>query len=106
MKIDRHMHYESAEIEAFEWSEYMKWLSKCSSYVVVTLQINSAVRCSLGIACWRCSNYVFILDLRPGFNGLSKDNCKTRQETFEFEIWCTLYQRIYVTLLDKAVSFG
>ena len=24
-----------------------------------------------------CSNYIFILDLPPGYNGLSKDNCKT-----------------------------
>ena len=29
-------------------------------------------------------NYIFILDLTPGFNGLSKDNCKTRQEKFKF----------------------
>ena len=25
-----------------------------------------------------------ILDLTPGFNGLGKDNCKTRRETFKF----------------------
>ena len=30
------------------------------------------------------ANYIFILDLTPGFNGLSKDNCKTRLETFKF----------------------
>ena len=35
------------------------------------------------IACRRCSNYIFILDLTPGFNGLGKDNCKTRRETFK-----------------------
>ena len=28
----------------------------------------------------RCSNYIFILDLTP--NGLCKDNCKTRRETY------------------------
>ena len=33
-------------------------------------------------ACRRCSNYIFIFYLTPGFNGLGKDNCKTRQETF------------------------
>ena len=28
----------------------------------------------------------------PGFNGLSKDNCKTRQKTIKFKgIWCDLY---------------
>ena len=30
-------------------------------------------------------NYIFILDyLTPGFNGLGKDNCKTRRETLKF----------------------
>ena len=32
------------------------------------------------LRCRRCSNYIFILDLPSGFNGLSKDNCKTRRE--------------------------
>ena len=32
----------------------------------------------------RCSNYIFILDLRPSFNGLGKANSKARQETFKF----------------------
>ena len=32
----------------------------------------------------RCSNYIFILHLTPGFIGLGKDNCKTRRETFKF----------------------
>ena len=31
-------------------------------------------------AWWRCSNYIFILDLTHGFNGLGKDNCKTREK--------------------------
>ena len=30
-----------------------------------------------------CSNYIFILDLTPGFNGLGKINRKTRRETFK-----------------------
>ena len=30
---------------------------------------------------WGCSNYIFILDLTPGFNGLGRDNCKTKQES-------------------------
>ena len=37
------------------------------------------------IACRRCSNYIFILDLTPGFNALGKDNCQMRRETFK--IW-------------------
>ena len=28
--------------------------------------------------------YSFILDLTPGFNGLCRDNCKTRWESFKF----------------------
>ena len=43
-----------------------------------------SLRCSWSIACQRCSNYIFTLDLTPGFNGLGKDNCKTRREIFRF----------------------
>ena len=35
-------------------------------------------------ACRRCSNYIFILDFTPDFNGLGKDNAKTRRETYKF----------------------
>ena len=27
-----------------------------------------------------CSNYILILDLTAGFNGLGKDNCNTREK--------------------------
>ena len=43
-----------------------------------------SLRCRWSIACRRCSNYIFILDLTPGFNGLGKDNCKTTWEWFKF----------------------
>ena len=43
-----------------------------------------SLRCIWSIACRRCSNYIFILDLTPAFNGLGKDNDKMRQETFKF----------------------
>ena len=43
-----------------------------------------SLRCSWSIACRRCSNYIFILNLTPGFNGLGKDDCKTRWESFKF----------------------
>ena len=42
-----------------------------------------SLRCSWSIDCRRCSNYISILNLTPGFNELGKDNCKTRWETFE-----------------------
>ena len=34
---------------------------------------------------------IFILNLTPGFNGLGKDNCKTREESFQF---CDLVRSI------------
>ena len=40
-----------------------------------------SLRCSWSIACRRCSNYIFILDLIPGINSLGKDNCKARRES-------------------------
>ena len=43
-----------------------------------------SLRCSWSIACRRCSNYIFILNLTPGFNGLGKDNYKMRRETIKF----------------------
>ena len=38
----------------------------------------------VGAMCRRCSNYIFILQLSVGFNGLRRCNCKTRRETFKF----------------------
>ena len=43
-----------------------------------------SLRCSWSIACRHCSNYIFILNLTPGFNGLGKDNYKMRREVFKF----------------------
>ena len=43
-----------------------------------------SLRCSWSIACRRCSNYIFIINLTPGFNGLGKDNYKMRWEAFKF----------------------
>ena len=43
-----------------------------------------SLRCSWSIACQRCSNYIFVLDLTHGFHGLGKENCKTRRKSFKF----------------------
>ena len=43
-----------------------------------------SIICSWSIACRRCSNYIFILHLSPGFNMLHKDNCKPIREAFQF----------------------
>ena len=36
---------------------------------------------------------MFVHDIPHGFNGLGKDNCKTRRDTFKFGILCILYYR-------------
>ena len=55
------------------------------------MQLNCwSFRCSWSIACRRCSNYIFILNLTPGFNGLGKDNYKMRQAAFKFWDWVRL----------------
>ena len=41
------------------------------------------LKCSWSIACRRCSNYIFILNVTLGFNGLGRYNCKTRRESFK-----------------------
>ena len=43
-----------------------------------------SLRCSWSITCRRCSNYIFFLNLTPGFNGLGKDNYKMKWEAFKF----------------------
>ena len=54
-------------------------------------------------ACRRGSNYIFILDLIPGLNGLDKDIFKARQETFKvrdfvhliLEIWRYFFSLLF-----------
>ena len=58
-----------------------------------------SLRCSCSITCQCCSNYIFILDLTPGFNGLDKGNCKARQETFKF--WNLVW--LYLTVVYFSV---
>ena len=62
-----------------------------------------SLRCSWSIACRHCSNYIFILNLTPGFNGLVKDNYKMRRQTFKFcDLVCLIletfsYSPIWIT---------
>ena len=73
-----------------------------TSNISLTLLCNKIVDHSAVVG--RCSNYIFILDLSPDFNGLGKDNCKTNRETFKFwdlvwlkeEVFCGTYTWIYV----------
>ena len=60
-----------------------------------------SIRSSWSIAYRRCSNYIFILYLTPGFNRLGKDNCKTRRETFNFRDLVRLILDIYGTDINR-----
>ena len=58
--------------------------------------------------CWqRCSNYIFILDLTPGFIELGKDICNPRQETFKLGDLVPLILEIlwYMKMMSIIFSF-
>ena len=52
------------------------------------------LRCSWSIACRRCSNYIWVIYLTPVFNGLGKDNCKTRCETFKWNFTVCVFRNV------------
>ena len=58
------------------WQESTKWPCLLLNYP----QTNNAI---VDHVCRRCSNYIFIIDLAHGFNGLGMDNCWTNRETFQ-----------------------
>ena len=70
-----------------------------------------SLRCSWRIPCRRCSNYIFIIDLKHGSNGLDKDDCKSRREKFKFwdlvrlilEVWryTMIFVRMYFQSMHK-----
>ena len=60
------------------WAQWYYITQKFASCVSPLLKY----RCSWSTACRRCSNYIFILNLTRGLNGLGKGNYKTRRETF------------------------
>ena len=67
------------------WAKYSSTVKYNNNKSHTSRQYNCWwLRCSLSIACRRCSNYIFILYLRPDFNRLGKDKCKTRRESFKF----------------------
>ena len=58
--------------------------SNLSNKTHLSMQLNCwSLRCSWSIACRRCSKYIFILN--TCFNGLGRDNCNTRRESFK--VW-------------------
>ena len=66
------------------------WTNSCCSSCSLLVEIFVkwdycwSLRCSWSIACRRCSNYIFILDLTYDFSILHKDNCTTRRQRFKF----------------------
>ena len=80
----------------------MRWFNIPSSFNIrrFLVAINCwSLRCCWSFAWWRCSNYIFIIDLTPGFNGLGKDNWKTRREIFKL---CDLVRLILDILRHDA----
>ena len=65
------------------WLHYYRLTSNIRCIIVNSQCDCWSIRCSWSIACRHCSNYIFILDLKPSFNGLGKAN-KARWETFQF----------------------
>ena len=54
-----------------------------------------SLRCSWSIACRHCSNYIFIPNLTPGFNGLGKENYNMRREAFKFwDLVCLILETL------------
>ena len=73
----------------FRWTVVVKRCHKKSSCIPPSIlskahfsrQYNCwSVRCGWGTAGRRCSNYIFILDLTPGFSGMGKYSCMARRE--------------------------
>ena len=67
-----------------------------------------SLRYSWSIAWWHCSNYIFILSLTPGFNGLGNDNCKTKWEPFNLWIDVTYIRglKVFQTLKSQSILNG
>ena len=64
-----------------------------------------SLRCSWSIACRRCSNCIFILNLTPGFNRLGKYDYKMRREAFKFWDLVQLILETYGSVLEHECSF-
>ena len=79
-----------------EWVEYLNYIYR-QTFI------------SKSVARRRCSKYIFILDLTPGFNKLGKDNCKTRHiYIFGFgalilEVWRYVYIYIYIHAIESFI---
>ena len=53
-----------------------------------------SLRCSWSIACRRCSNYIFILDLTLASGDSAKTAARQYDNLLSVRIWCVLYERL------------
>ena len=61
----------------------------------------------LGFACRRCSNYIFVLNSTPGFNGLGKDNYKMTREAFEFwDLVRLIWETLWYVYMNRIIQTG
>ena len=63
-----------------------------------------SLRCSWSIACRRCSNFIFILDLTSGFRGSGKDRHKTGRESFKGWDLVRLILKTWRWIITKILS--
>ena len=57
---------------------------KLTGFGLSSIHLKRTKKMLFSFARWRCSNYIFILNLTPDFNGMGKDNHKMRREAFKF----------------------
>ena len=78
---------------------YIIWQGPSAQFVVHWVMLmGKYIFSSYQSYCRRCSNYIFILILTPGLNGLGKDNYKRRQESFNFSDLVPSYIRDFTVL--------
>ena len=84
LTITKICRYNFCEFRVLSIATKYRKTSNISSTLVCNKIVDNSDVVGASIACRRCSKYIFILNLTPGFNGLSDDNCKRIQETFKF----------------------
>ena len=87
-------HFWGPVMLSFEVYLLLAWKS-CQVLVIWDVMIFLWCHCIGLVFLFFVYSYIFILNLTPSFNGLVKDNCNKRWETFKFGMWCNLYYRLY-----------
>ena len=109
------VHYSNITWVSWRLKSPVTWLhpSKCilPSYLSYKSRLSRQWNCwpfwsCWSIACRRSSNYIFILDLTPGFNILHKDNWKARWETFKFSVLVRVILEIWRYFSGQCMTVG